>query len=244
MSSTSEQGHIKIVTGFNHLINACIGFGPAYNPTNPGLLIPALQSNHTGALTNFDNVRAGETAIDNIINGRKNLFIQMFALSTRIVNSLDSTQAPDLLIRDARTHLNKIRGKRAVTTPPPVNPDDAAGIPTISVSQRSFDALIQHFQSLVSLALSEPSYNPNEPDLQAAGLNAYIASLQAANNDESGAKIALSLAVIARNQALYAPQTGLCHIAQEVKKYIKSVFGAASPEYKLVAAIKFKTRKI
>jgi len=243
MSSTSEQGHIKNITAFNHLINACIGYGPAYNPVKPSILIPALQATHTGSLSTIDNIIAQETIIDNIINQRKALFAEMENRSTRIINALDATEATDLLIKDARTHLNKIRGKRAASLPPVTDPDNAAG-QTISVSQRSFDSLIQHFQSLVALALSEPSYTPNETDLQAASLNAYIAALQASNNAESNARIALSLAIITRNQTLYAPGTGLCHIAQEVKKYVKSVFGAASPEYKLVAKIRFRSRKI
>jgi len=243
MSSTSETGHIKNVTAFNHLINACIGFGSAYAPTKLTIQIPALQTTQASALSTLDAIIAEETVIDNIINQRKALFAQMSDRATRLINALDASEASDQLVRDARTHLNKIRGKRA--TAPPTEPDpDNPETQTISVSQRSFDSLIQHFQSLVALVLSEPTYAPNETELQSGSLSAYIAGLQASNNDESSARIALSLAIISRNQILYTPGTGLCHIAQEVKKYIKSVFGAASPEYKLVAKIRFRSRKI
>jgi hypothetical protein len=44
---------------------------------------------------------------------------------------------------------------------------------------------------------------------------------------------------IARNVILYANETGLVDIAGEVKKYIKSVFGGTSPQYKQVSKLKF-----
>jgi len=49
----------------------------------------------------------------------------------------------------------------------------------------------------------------------------------------------LANARIARNHLLYDRQTGMVAIANEVKKYIKSVFGASSPEYRQASAIKF-----
>ena len=52
----------------------------------------------------------------------------------------------------------------------------------------------------------------------------------------------LSNARINRNKVLYFKSTGLYDIAQEVKKYVKSVFGASSPQYKQVSKIKFTNK--
>ncbi|MFY7846654.1 hypothetical protein [Chryseobacterium gambrini] len=49
----------------------------------------------------------------------------------------------------------------------------------------------------------------------------------------------LNLKFIERNRILYAEGTGLYPIVQNVKKYVKSLYGATSPEYSNVAAIKF-----
>ena len=49
--------------------------------------------------------------------------------------------------------------------------------------------------------------------------------------------------LIERDQILYADGTGLYTIAQNVKKYVKSLYGATSPEYKNVSGIEFTARK-
>ena len=49
--------------------------------------------------------------------------------------------------------------------------------------------------------------------------------------------------MIARNKRLYDPQTGLVERAQVVKNYVKSIFGASSPEYKLINKLRFKVIK-
>ena len=49
--------------------------------------------------------------------------------------------------------------------------------------------------------------------------------------------------MIDRNQTLYNPLSGLVKVAKEVKLYIKSVFGATSPQYKQISDLEFKIRK-
>lgn len=76
-----------------------------------------------------------------------------------------------------------------------------------------------------------------------ATLTAQAADLAVKNTAVITATTDLSNGRIARNKVLYLPKTGLYDIAQEVKKYVKSVFGATSPEYKQVSGIKFTTYK-
>jgi hypothetical protein len=42
-----------------------------------------------------------------------------------------------------------------------------------------------------------------------------------------------------RDEALYATDTGLLDVTQDVKQYVKSFFGASSPQYKQVSGLKF-----
>ena len=176
----------------------------------------------------------------------------MKKLSTRIVNALDATDATDKLVKDAKTINNKIQGKRAgdktKPSPTPVPPVPPIPTPTpeaksISVSQLSYDSLIAHFDALIQLVSSEPTYTPNETDLQVSTLQTLLGNLRATNTAVVNAYTNYSNAQITRNSILYTPVSGLVDIAGDVKKYVKSVFGATSPQYKQVSGLQFKKVK-
>jgi hypothetical protein len=57
------------------------------------------------------------------------------------------------------------------------------------------------------------------------------------------ATIQLSNARISRNDVLYKENIGLVDIAFDTKVYIKSVFGASSPQFKQVSKLNFITPK-
>jgi len=71
-------------------------------------------------------------------------------------------------------------------------------------------------------------------------LQTLLAELKAKNTGVINTYTAYSNARIDRNKVLYTDNTGLVDLALEVKKYVKSVFGAGSPQYKQVSGIKFK----
>ena len=85
------------------------------------------------------------------------------------------------------------------------------------------------------LLTSIPQYNPNEEDLKISTLTALYEDLKAKNSAVVDAYTPLSNARIARNEIMYTPLTGLVDIAADTKTYIKSVFGASSPQYKQVS---------
>ena len=96
---------------------------------------------------------------------------------------------------------------------------------------------------LTSVLEAETSYTPNETDLQVATLQTKIADLTAKNTAVATAYASISNSRIARNETLYSSSTGLVETANEVKKYIKSVFGASSPQFAQVKGIQFKVIK-
>jgi hypothetical protein len=265
MASTSETGHPINVANFEDLISRCIGYGISYQPSKPVLQVPALQALRLTAQANLSAVNSAILVLINAINARKLAFDPLKPLATRIVSALDATNATDELVKDARTLNRKIQGKRKgetkppTTTPtdpvPPVPPIPPTGtdpapipptVPTpeqISVSQQSYDSLLENFNKLILLVASEPSYTPNEVDLQVATLTALAATLASQNTVVIDATTALSSARIARNHTLYDDNTGLYDIQLEVKKYVKSVFGASSEEYKQISKIKFTNYK-
>lgn len=248
MASTSETGHAKNVANFEDMISFCTGYGGSYNPSKAAIQLPNLSALHGNAANAVTNVNTVNIAFINATNARQIAFNPVKPLATRIVNALDATEATDELVKDAKTLNRKIQGARKgkVTKPetPPTPPDNPAQDKQISVSQQSYDSLIENFGKLSELAASEPTYTPNEMDLQVATLTIFHNNLKATNTAVINATTSISNARITRNNILYADKTGLYDIAQEVKKYVKSVFGATSPQYKQVSKIKFtKPRK-
>ena len=103
----------------------------------------------------------------------------------------------------------------------------------------SYDNRLDNFAKLVNLLSTETGYNPNEADLKLTGLNTLLASMKAKNTAVINAITALSNARINRNKILYLDATSVFNTQSDAKKYVKSVFGATSPEYKLISKIKF-----
>lgn len=248
MASTSETGHAKNVANFEDMISFCTGYGGSYNPSKIAIQLPSLNTLRTNAENAVANVNGANTTFINATNARQIAFNPVKPLATRLVNALEATDSTDELIKDAKTLNRKVQGARKGkgTKPetPPTPPDTAAEDKQISLSQQSYDSIIENVGKLGELIISEPTYTPNEVDLQVVTLTAFHNNLKTTNTAVINATTAISNARIARNNILYAPKTGLYDIAQEVKKYVKLVFGATSPQYKQVSKIKFtKPRK-
>ena len=76
-----------------------------------------------------------------------------------------------------------------------------------------------------------------------AGLNTTLTNFKTLNTAAINAATPYKNAMIARNTVLYQDNTGLVDTALEVKKYVKSVFGTLSPQYKEISKIEFKKIK-
>jgi hypothetical protein len=111
----------------------------------------------------------------------------------------------------------------------------------ISSSQMSYDSRLENLDKFIKLLASVPEYTPNEEDLKVTALTALYNDLKAKNSAVINAAIPLSNARISRNEVLYKANTGLVDIALDTKTYIKSVFGAGSPQYKQVSKLEFIT---
>jgi hypothetical protein len=242
MASTSEVGHAKNVANFQDLIAFVDGYGATYNPSKNSLKLPQLNTLYTDSANSLQNVVGKNTEYNNAVNNRVEAFEDLRSLSTRLVNALETTDANKEKIDDAKGFNRKLQGKRASKIEEPVDPNQPAP-KTISSSQQSYDQLIQHFEGLTSVLESESSYAPNETDLQVATLNAKANDLKANNNKVAIAYTGVSNARIDRNKTLYKEDNGLVDTASEVKKYIKSVYGATSPEFGQVKGIAFKNIK-
>jgi len=243
MASTSETGHAKNVTNFQNLIAFVTGFGTAYSPSKISLKLPQLIAIKAEADTKLADVLAKNTAYNNKVNERQTAFNGLKSLSTRLVNALQITDASDQIIKDAKAFNRKMQGQRASVTV--TNPaDQNTPAPNIiSSSHQSYSQQIQHLSGLISVLESEPSYAPNETDLQLATLVVKLNELTSKNNAVATSYTNISNSRIARNKTLYSTEGSIFDVASEVKKYIKSIYGASSPEFALVKGIEFKKPK-
>ncbi len=243
MASTNETGHAKNVANFQNLIAFVTAYGATYNPSKSALQLPQLIALKADADAKLADVVANNTAYNNKVNERQAAFSGLKSLSTRLVNALQTTDATDQVIKDAKGFNKKMQGQRAsATTTTQTDPNTPAPT-TISSSQQSYTQQIQHLAGLISVLQSEPSYTPNETDLQIATLQAKQNDLTTKNNEVATAYANISNARMARNATLYSSSGSVFEVASEVKKYIKSIYGASSPEFAQVKGIEFKKPK-
>jgi len=245
MSSTSETGHAKNVANFEDLIAFCKSYGATYSPSRPALQIASLELLRAEANAKQQQVKAARTAFDNATNARRQAFKPLRFLCTRLVNAIAASGAGPLAVADARTINRKIQGAKAPsgkTKPLATDPASPASTPkTISIYQQSFDSLVDHLAKLQELIAQQDGYAPNEADLSAVGVSNYIKQLHQANSGVISTFTNWSNARVQRDETLYNPLSGLVPAALSVRLYVKSIFGGASPQYKQVSAIPFRS---
>lgn len=244
MASTSETGHAKNIANFQNLIAFVKAYGATYNPSKEALKVPQLEALLADAQAKLDNVINQYATYNTKVNARLSAFSGLKALSTRLINALQTTDASDELVNDAKGFNRKLQGQRS--TPASTTPQDpnAPAPNTISTSQQSYTQQLQHFAGLIAVLKTEPTYTPNEADLQIVTLEAKQTDLATKNDEVATAYVDVSNARIARNATLYTKEESIFEIASEVKKYIKSIYGATSPEFAQVKGIEFKKPRV
>lgn len=242
MALTSETGHAKNVANFQTLIEFVKGYGTAYNPSKQSIKLPALMALKESADTALADTLSKNINYSNKVSERQLAFSDIETLSSKLVNALEVTDASSGSISDAKSYRQKILGKRATPTKTSTNPNTPES-KTISVSQKSYDQLIQHLSGLKTILEAEPSYTPNETELQVTTLSAKIQDLYAKTAAVNTAYAEVSNSRIKRNKILYTAENSIYETATDVKKYIKSVFGADSPQFAQVKGLQIKNIK-
>ena len=241
--ATSETGHAKNVANFETLNSFCTGYGASYNPSKTSIKLTALTALYTSAQNSLRTVNTAFAVWSKATDAREIIFDPLNKLTTRIMNALKASGVPKQTVDGAETFARKIQGRRASPKDAAPAPDPAAPAEdtstNISVSQMSFDNRVSNMGKLVELLTGEPSYTPNETELTTASLTTLLANMTSSNTAVKDAYTPLSNARIDRDKILYKDETGLVDIAGSVKVYVKSAFGALSPQYKQISSLKF-----
>jgi hypothetical protein len=236
---TQESGHAINIAHFDLLIQSCTQLGADYNPTKSTLQLTALASLYADAHSILQAVIDEKVNLSKAINHRIDLFSPLQTIATRVQNALAVTEALPETLSNAATISRKIHGTRKTKIAKPEDPNTDPK--HHSVSQQSFDSLVESFYALIMIAKAENTYTPNEAELQITNLKTYYDDLLKSNQDAAKAYTKMDNKRIERNKILYTPYTGLLDTALDVKKYFKSIFGANSSQYRQVNGIKFKT---
>lgn len=246
MPSTSETGHAKNAANFHDLIAFVVGYGATYNPSNAAIAFAALNTKSTAADASLAATNAALADYTNAVNARENHFLDFEPLLTRVVNAAAASSLSPGVMDDIRSIVRKLRGGRAKPAAPdvpdnPATPEDESST-SHSASQMSYDQRVENLDKLIQLLATQPGYAPNEVPLQVVSLQAVLTQLRGDNIALATAVTALSNSRIARDEVLYHETTGLVSLALNVKTYIKSLFGATSPQYAQVSGLKFVRR--
>ena len=236
MPSTSEVGHAKNVANLQKLTEQVTVY-TLYNPPVDNLKIANLITLYSTASTKLNEVEEKRNANKNAITLRQSTFENLKSTCTKIINHLEILGLPEGTLDQAKSLNRLIQGGQKKTTIPTEEGKEEPK--TISTSRQSYTQQAENFGILLQLLSTIPTYNPNENDLKLTNLNTYKESLVSSTHAVDQTEAELNNKLIERDNILYADGTGLYSIAQNVKKYVKSLYGATSTEYANVSSIKF-----
>jgi len=241
--STNQTGHVQNLVNLGVVINHLGTFQKNYNPPRSILTIDGLVKLKSDGEIVLASVTSAEISSKNAISARSSSFDNLDSLITRTINALRISGAQAQTIVQAETIVRQLRGQRATTKPTSKETAAANDQPTEIVKNTlhntTMDSKIENFNKLVQFLTGIAEYKPNEADLSIIALNAKLTDLKTTNASYIAAIAALDAARLERNTILYAENSGVVDVAMSVKLYVKSVFGARSPQYKEISDIVF-----
>lgn len=232
MGTYIETGHTKNIFNFDHLITFIQSYGANYSPSNTSITLANLQIASTNGQTALTNVKNEFNSWKNATNSREIAFDPLKGLATQLLNTLIAIGANEQTIKDFKTINAKVQGSKLTKADAGIADDtstaradgskltkaDSTGImdestakmampskKSISASQQSYDNLIDHYDKLIKLLASVPTYTPTENSLKVTTLNTMLASMKAANTLAYNKVVSVSNARIARMKCLRKP---------------------------------------
>lgn len=240
MPSTSEVGHAKNVANLQKLSQQVSVFN-LYNPPVQNLTVASLQGLYATTNAKLVEVEDKRNANKNAIALRQTAFENLKPILTRIINRLEILGLLPGTLDQAKSLNRSIQGNRKKKSVSAKTDDEQPSTNnSISTSRQSFTQQAENFGILLQLLATIPNYDPDEDELKLTTLSTYKDSLINATQFVDQTEAELNIKLIERDHILYAEETGLYSIAQNVKKYVKSLYGATSPEYATISPITFK----
>lgn len=247
MTNSQETGHARNVSNFEFLIVFLESLGEKYNPSKELISLSNVKSVFANSRSALTAVKLAESNYAIAVDARSSAFALVQPLITRVKNSLKASNTSTLTDESVETIFRKVQGKRST---PKLSEEEIGKlkeegkiVTQNSITQLSYDRIIDNFDKLIILLETIPEYAPNEVDLKTESLRAFHTNLNENNAAVTLVVMQLENARINRNDVMYRPITGLTDIAADIKSYIKSLFGATSPFYKQISGVNFRNYK-
>lgn len=243
MKSSNLSGNEQNVTNLGLLITVVNTFGRTYNPPKPSLTIPGLTELLEKGKLEINAANIAEVTYNNALSARTVAFDGYDGLITRSINALRIMGVPAQTLAQAEALVRELRGKRAseLLSEEELAEAKAEGNTAKQVVKHNstFNSKLENSEKYILLLESIPDYKPNEPELTTPALRSKLVDLKVKHEQLVSAVAAFDAVRLSRDSMLYADNTGLVYNGQNAKTYTKSVFGANSPQYRQVSAIKF-----
>ncbi|MCM5663218.1 hypothetical protein [Galbibacter mesophilus] len=236
MKLQNETGHAINVANFQLLMEQ-VAVYENYNPPIESLILENLRELYNKARIVLTELEQKRTDNKKAIHNRQEVFENLKPLTTRIINHLEILNLNEGTLQQAKSLRNQIQGSNYAK--PKKETREGEDVKTISTSRQSYNQLAENFSILVQLLKTIPNYNPNTADLTLVSLDQYVADLTSSTQQVNTSEASFNTLLIERDNLLYAEDTGLYDTALSVKKYVKSVYGATSPEYDKVSRVEF-----
>lgn len=237
-----ETGHTKLLESLDRLIAAAQTLDQARLDPPADLTIAALQARHangSGLQNNVGNARADWRTI--ALKRAKD--IDKFApLAVEAVAALEARGASKETLKDARSYVRKLHGKRAKAKPAdnPETPELDESEKGVSASQQSAAAQIGTMNELIDFLEAQPLYaQVRKAKLTIAEMRGFVEGTQNDHTASIAAAASLTAARNERNKDFYLDPDNICELARRYKALVKGEYGANSTEFKMVNEINF-----
>jgi hypothetical protein len=239
----NETGDMKLLGNFRKLIDR-VKNDPDYQPSNPALTAPAMETQYTGGLAAVQELATHLGANKVIVTERETGFDELRPLLTRVHNLVKASGAPPSVIEDLSTFKRKLSGTRKKTKAKaePVEgatADGEAAAKQRSSAQSSYENQIGHLHGYLAVLEHVDGYDPREADLKLTALKALRDTLQSKNDAVSTAFVPVSQARGVRDELLYTGENSIVNTALMAKSYVSAAYGKSSQIYKDVAGLAF-----
>jgi hypothetical protein len=240
--STSEAGNMNNISTAKAVYDMAFGWGSEYNPFTPTLKLPAFLIQYNASFAAQQNVNTQAAIYKPFEGTARDGFEGLSPTVVRAFGILESCGAPQATINNARTLKRRICGERATAKIVDPGPDDPK---QISASQMGRTNRLDNLYGFVQILINCPQYNPNETELNDAGMMLLYTNLLAMNNAVGVAASPYTAAIKLRNELLYTDGTGLCDtVTHGIKKYAKGLWGFTNANFKAMNKLKMKKRKV
>ncbi len=241
--NTNKKSHQQNVDNIEKLTKQFMTFEPVYNCSEPRLSIANQQQLKTSGDEVLDVIMTAESDCDHAVSERTAVFEGMDVLVTRVVNGVRISEVSEQTVQQIESIVRDLRNKRAEEIIPPVETEDGKVDEEQEkhnkIRNGSFGTRVENFNKLIKLLLTISAYRPNEEDLSIESLRVRYEALKNANSRCISMDAVAAAARRQRQIVLYTPKTGLVPVALDSKLYVKSAYGANSPQYKSISGILF-----